>query len=83
MVGIPLDRFPGIVLQVLEEHSIPWKQIWNPSEAAICAQQRGLTGIPASLMLDAERNIVEVNLRTRSSNSSRELESWLESRLAD
>ncbi|MCA9126882.1 MAG: TlpA family protein disulfide reductase [Planctomycetales bacterium] len=80
LVGIPVDRFPGRILAVIQEHAIPWKQIWNPNEASTRLQDLGLVGLPASLILDADRNIINVNLRTGSSDPARDLENWLERR---
>ncbi len=81
IVGVSMEPYPGRLIQFLQKHSIPWPQIFDHGLASKRMNDLGLQDLPSTLMLNREREIVEVDLRADSAHESSDLRRWLEERL--
>ncbi|QDT02366.1 Thiol-disulfide oxidoreductase ResA [Rubripirellula lacrimiformis] len=77
IIGVPADRFPGKLLDLVDEHEISWSQIWNPEANHRLMEELGIASIPSYVLLDRDGRIISVDVRLTAISDEESLEELL------
>jgi peroxiredoxin len=70
IVGVSLDETRSAVMDFVKVRKLPWTQVHNATAGADLVEAFGVSSIPASYLIDPEGNIVRLDLRSGTLDST-------------